>query len=344
MPVISRATLSPEFFDHTSERLLIQPRPSTCSRACSSCPTRRRSSAAPGSRSGSRRARDPDMGAGVGSTRTCSSALGPDPRGGDLHLRRARARQTRPTIRINRPVFAGAGYRASRTVASGQNISTVPIDLSMEQVSITIAPGRPVRVGRDRAAGPTASTAWTPSTTSTRSRRTSGWLYRDRIKVPRHRDRDVFRRGLDGALPERPEQRHHGRRDRVCEQHRGRGPSTPRSSSARRRASPPRTSAVREQQVRHDHLAAAGAAAQGRRFQRLSVLDPSRNPSPERVHPHARRRRDLREQHRADGHRDGVGPHDPPRGRVRPGAVGYANAGPCIPPRRATTTMARRSR
>lgn len=52
------------------------------------------------------------------------------------------------TIRMNRPVFSGGGYtEASRTIASSQTISTTPIDVSAEQVPLTIR----------RVAGPYAS-------------------------------------------------------------------------------------------------------------------------------------------------------------------------------------------
>lgn len=52
------------------------------------------------------------------------------------------------TIRMNRPVFSGGGYTESaRTVAASQSISTTPIDVTAEQVSITIR----------RVAGPYAS-------------------------------------------------------------------------------------------------------------------------------------------------------------------------------------------
>ena len=52
------------------------------------------------------------------------------------------------TIRMNRPVFSGGGYTESaRTIASSQSISTTPIDVTAEQVSITIR----------RVAGPYAS-------------------------------------------------------------------------------------------------------------------------------------------------------------------------------------------
>ena len=44
------------------------------------------------------------------------------------------------TIRMNRPVFSGGGYTAAaRTIAASQSISVVPVDLTQEQVSITIA-------------------------------------------------------------------------------------------------------------------------------------------------------------------------------------------------------------
>lgn len=43
------------------------------------------------------------------------------------------------TIRMNRPVFSGGGYtEAARAVAAGQSTSTVPVDLTQEQVSLTI--------------------------------------------------------------------------------------------------------------------------------------------------------------------------------------------------------------
>lgn len=52
------------------------------------------------------------------------------------------------TIRMNRPVFSGGGYtETARTIASSQSISTTPIDVTAEQVSITIR----------RVAGPYAS-------------------------------------------------------------------------------------------------------------------------------------------------------------------------------------------
>lgn len=43
------------------------------------------------------------------------------------------------TVRINRPIFANTTYtRTSRTVANGTTISTTPIDVSSEQVSLTL--------------------------------------------------------------------------------------------------------------------------------------------------------------------------------------------------------------
>lgn len=52
------------------------------------------------------------------------------------------------TIRMNRPVFSGGGYTESaRTIAASASISTTPIDVTAEQVAITIR----------RVAGPYAS-------------------------------------------------------------------------------------------------------------------------------------------------------------------------------------------
>jgi hypothetical protein len=44
------------------------------------------------------------------------------------------------TIRFNRPVFSGGGYtEAARRVSTGQSVSTVPVDLTQEQVALTIS-------------------------------------------------------------------------------------------------------------------------------------------------------------------------------------------------------------
>lgn len=43
------------------------------------------------------------------------------------------------TVRINRPAFANTTYTlASREVSSGTSISTTPIDVTSEQVSVTL--------------------------------------------------------------------------------------------------------------------------------------------------------------------------------------------------------------
>lgn len=155
MPVISRATLSPEFFDHTSERLLIQPEPQyVLARLLfmSNAAAEFRRTGAPMGLTPERAI--PDMGAGVGSFEEMQLLLSDPIRAEAIFTSDELAPGKHGhTIRINRPVFSGGGYtEASRTVASGQNISTTPIDLSMEQVSITIK----------RAVGPYAASGSAP--------------------------------------------------------------------------------------------------------------------------------------------------------------------------------------
>lgn len=155
MPVISRATLSPEFFDHTSERLLIQPEPQyVLARLLfmSNAAAEFRRTGAPMGLTPERAI--PDMGAGVGSFEEMQLLLSDPIRAEAIFTSDELAPGKHGhTIRINRPVFSGGGYtEASRTVASGRNISTTPIDLSMEQVSITIK----------RAVGPYAASGSAP--------------------------------------------------------------------------------------------------------------------------------------------------------------------------------------
>ena len=149
MTVISRATLSPEFFDRTSAKLLIQPEPQYLMARLlfmsNGAAEFRRMSAM-----GLTPERTiPNLGAGVGSFEDMQLLLADPIRAEAIFTSdELAAGKAGHTIRINRPVFSGGGYtEASRTVASGQVISTTPIDLSMEQVSITIK----------RAIGPFAS-------------------------------------------------------------------------------------------------------------------------------------------------------------------------------------------
>lgn len=155
MPVISRATLSPEFFVRTSEKLLIQPEPQyVLARLLfmSNAAAEFRRTGAPMGLTPERAI--PDMGAGVGAFEEMQLLLSDPIRAEAIFTSDELAPGKHGhTIRINRPVFSGGGYtEAARTIASGQDISTTPIDLSMEQVSITIK----------RAVGPYAASGSAP--------------------------------------------------------------------------------------------------------------------------------------------------------------------------------------
>lgn len=149
MTVISRATLSPEFFDRTSEKLLIQPEPQYLLARMLFMSNAAAEFRRVGAMGLSPDRVIPDMGASVGSFEDMQLLLADPIRAEAIFTSDELAPgKAGHTIRINRPVFAGGGYtEAERTVASGQVISTTPIDLSMEQVSITIK----------RAIGPFAS-------------------------------------------------------------------------------------------------------------------------------------------------------------------------------------------
>ena len=154
MTVISRATLSPEFFDRTSEKLLIQPEPQYLMARLLYMSNAAAEFRRVGPMGLTAERAIPDVGAGVGEFQDMQLMLADNIRAEAIFTSDELA-PGKPghTIRINRPVFAGGGYaEAARTVASGQVISTTPIDLSMEQVSITIK----------RAIGPFASGASVP--------------------------------------------------------------------------------------------------------------------------------------------------------------------------------------
>lgn len=154
MPVVSRATLSPEFFDRTSEKLLIQPEPQYLMARL----LYMSNAAAELRRSGPMGLTPdraiPEMGAAMPAFQDMQLLLSDDIRSEAIFTTDELAPgKAGHTIRINRPVFSGAGYtEAARTIAAGQSISTTPIDLSMEQVALTIK----------RVVGPYASSGSAP--------------------------------------------------------------------------------------------------------------------------------------------------------------------------------------
>jgi len=144
MPVISRATLPAEFFDRTSSMMLIQPEPQYLyAQMVFAADLQAELRANPDGLS-LMPGRGISGGDGavvkpfaenqlqlVDSTRIVGEAIavsGELAKGNVGH-----------TIRMNRPVFANTTYSAaSRLVSTGSTISTTPISLTAEQVSITI--------------------------------------------------------------------------------------------------------------------------------------------------------------------------------------------------------------
>lgn len=144
MPVISRATLPAEFFDRTSSMMLVQPEPQYLYAqmvfaadlqaelranpdGLSLMPGR----GIPGGEGAVVKPFAENQLQLVDSTRIVGEAIavsGELAKGNVGH-----------TIRMNRPVFANTTYSAaSRLVSTGSTISTTPISLTAEQVSITI--------------------------------------------------------------------------------------------------------------------------------------------------------------------------------------------------------------
>lgn len=154
MPVISRATLSPEFFDRTSEKLLIQPEPQYVMGRLLFMSNAAAEFRRTGAMGLSPDRAVPEMGAGMPAFQDMQLLLSDDIRAEAIFTSdELAAGKVGHTVRINRPVFSGGGYtEASRTIAAAQSISTVPIDLTMEQVPLTIK----------RAVGPYASAGSAP--------------------------------------------------------------------------------------------------------------------------------------------------------------------------------------
>ena len=135
---ISRATLPVEFYDRTSALMLKQPEPQylwarLVMMADASAELRR------GAASGTSRALV-ESGANVPDLAEMQLLLSDDIRGEAIFTSDELAPgKEGHTIRLNRPVFSGGGYtEAERTIAANTSISTTGIDLSMEQVAITI--------------------------------------------------------------------------------------------------------------------------------------------------------------------------------------------------------------
>lgn len=137
MALINRASLPAEFFDITSAKLLKQPEPQYLYAQLWKMALAK-SLAVPGSLGLAGRA-VPSSGAMVDSAES-QRLMFEDPVFGAAITNVAELGKTPGhTVKLNRPYFADTTYTEdSREVASGDSISTTPIDLSSEQVSITL--------------------------------------------------------------------------------------------------------------------------------------------------------------------------------------------------------------
>jgi len=139
---ISRATLSTEFYDITSQLMLRAAEPAYAYARMLFMGSAQAelgrlgidaTNAAPGRGL-------PDMGADVPSFADMQLLIGDQVRGEAIVVSQELAPgRVGHTVRMNRPRFSGGGYTlASRVVSSGSAISTSAIDITSDQVSITI--------------------------------------------------------------------------------------------------------------------------------------------------------------------------------------------------------------
>jgi hypothetical protein len=137
---VSRVTLPAEFFDITSDLMLVQPQPQFFYANLLFAGQAKASLAALGAFGSDAARAIASGGAGVPALQDMQLKIADSPMAAAIRaVVELGNAKTGHTIRINRPVLSGGGYtEASRTIASTAAISTTPIDLSSEQVSITI--------------------------------------------------------------------------------------------------------------------------------------------------------------------------------------------------------------
>lgn len=138
----SRVTIPAEFFDITSAGMLVQPQPSFVFAQMAFAANARAELAAldAGSMLIGGRMPLPSQGASVPSLQSNQLSLGALPISESIAVVPELGQKgAGHTIRINRPVFSGGGYtEAARIVGSQQTISVTPIEVGMEQVSLTV--------------------------------------------------------------------------------------------------------------------------------------------------------------------------------------------------------------
>lgn len=136
--MISRATLPAEFFDITSNMLLVQPEPQylhalLLKMAMSASLDAGGPVNLPG------RPSIGESGAPYASAESGRLVLADPIYGSAVNFVAELGKGPGHTVRMNRPVFANTTYTtAAREVPAGSTISTTPVDLSSEQVSITL--------------------------------------------------------------------------------------------------------------------------------------------------------------------------------------------------------------
>lgn len=135
MPLINRASLPTEFFDITSPELLVAPEPQYMF-----AQLWKLALSASFDSSGSFGRADPGgAGAAVPGVDAMRLMLDDGIASSAIKVVAELGKGPGHTVKINRPSFADTTYTlASRTVESGANISTTPINISNEQVAITL--------------------------------------------------------------------------------------------------------------------------------------------------------------------------------------------------------------
>lgn len=144
MPIVSRATLPSEFFDRTSAMMLVQPEPQYLYAQFVYMADVQAELKAVGPEAFQLMAGRGIEGQGADvrpfSDNQLQLVMADKIRGEAVTVSDELAKgNVGHTIRMNRPVFSGGGYTAaSRVIASGQSISTTAINVTAEQVAITI--------------------------------------------------------------------------------------------------------------------------------------------------------------------------------------------------------------
>jgi hypothetical protein len=143
MPIINRASLPEEFYDITSAKVLVQPDPQFIFALLAKMAMGSAMMLAAANQLGITPSRQiPNTGAQYtlpGADRLGLAALDPQVNNIILSIAELGTPQIGQTVRINRPRYGSGGFTlASREIPSGNVISTTPIDLQSEQVTVTL--------------------------------------------------------------------------------------------------------------------------------------------------------------------------------------------------------------